>query len=302
MICDCLGQKIYSMEDFGSVRGSTKEVRINKIDHRIKPKVPFPHKHDFYKIMAVSSGSGWHEIDFYKYNIQSLQIFFVKPGQVHDWEIPTKTLGYFVEFDKEALIYNSISSHLSSSLNQLPDHFDLLKSPEAIQRRLWDLLRLMFNEYCTGGSNFEISLRHYLMALLIELRRLSPGKMRVVNDSLIERFQNLVEDNYCSEPGIEFYADALRMTPKALTMRAKRSLGKSAGGIIQGRRLLEAKRLLAYSNHTISQLAYEVGFDDPNYFSRFFRKATRMSPGDFRQKINQKFNTPVRQSLETIPQ
>lgn len=274
------------MKDFGTVKGSTQEVRIGLINPPLKPKIPFPHRHDFYKIMAVTSGTGWHEIDFNRKPIGPYQIFFIKPGQVHDWHIPSKASGYFVEFGSEAIVRSSIFIHPSWSVNQLSDYFELNKSPKIVREAIWDIFNLMHEEYEAEGSDFESSLRYYLMVLLIELRRLSKGKVSTTHDGdpLLERFLILIEENFCREHGMNFYAKKLRTTPKALTMKASRGLGKSARKILHDRLVLEAKRLLAYSNFTISEVAFEVGFEDPNYFSRFFRKATRVIPGHFRAK------------------
>ena len=134
--------------------------------------------------------------------------------------------------------------------------------------------------------SFEISLRLQLVALILELSR----KIRSADSEdahslpLLDDFLALVEEQFSRHHSVEHYARRLGLTPKALTMRVSRALGKSAREIIQERCLLEAKRLLAYSELSIAEVGYEIGFEDPNYFSRFFRSAEKTSPGVFRTK------------------
>jgi AraC-like DNA-binding protein len=150
----------------------------------------------------------------------------------------------------------------------------------------------MYEEYQNERPDFETALRYYLMPMLIELHRLCSGK--IVNprdiDLLLNHFLSLVEDNFISNREVLFYSKKLKITPKALTMRVTRALGKSARAVILERCLLEAKRLLGYSNFNISEVGHEVGFEDPNYFVRFFKKATGMNPREFRIKIRRASN------------
>ena len=70
-----------------------------------------------------------------------------------------------------------------------------------------------------------------------------------------------------------------------ITAKVNRVIGKSVRGVIQERCILESKRLLAYSDLSVSEISDELGFDDPNYFTRFFKLKTKNNPGKFRQKV-----------------
>lgn len=92
-----------------------------------------------------------------------------------------------------------------------------------------------------------------------------------------------MEKHFQKEHAVEFYASLMGTTTKALTTQISRALAKPAGAVIQERCLVEAKRILAYSSLPISQIAYELGYEDPNYFARFFKRKAGMSPGEFRK-------------------
>jgi AraC family transcriptional regulator, transcriptional activator of pobA len=287
MVTDHSLDKLHEMLEFGTVHGATQEVRINRLEDRLYPLVPFPHRHDFYHLVVVTEGKGWHEIDFRRSKVGAFQVYFMKPGQVHSWMLHPKTRGFVVEFGGAALF--------EKSYDQLPDHIDFSDVSKSSQDSLLGLLELMLDEYEKRRGDFETSLRHFLVPLLIELSRASSNQSSAKfssnsagiasnSDPILQRFVQLVEEFFKSEHSVTFYAHHMKTTPKAITMRVTRGLGKSARAVIQDRVLLEIKRLLAYSDLSIAQIAYALGFEDPNYFARFFKKATGLSPMAFREK------------------
>jgi AraC family transcriptional regulator, transcriptional activator of pobA len=282
---DCLTQKPLSMNDFGTVHGTTQEVRVNVVKSPHNPNVPFPHRHDFYKLMAITKGRGWHEIDFNRTPIRPYQVFFIKPGQVHNWKMTRNASGYFVEFGRESII--SGFSYPSWAVNQLSHHIDLSKAKPNNRDSVMKVFELMLQEYENEDQGFETSLKSYLISLVITLQRISTRKHNEPKeiDLTIDHFLILVEENFRKEHGIKFYAEKLKTSPKALTMKVSRGLGKSPRTVIHERCLLESRRLLAYSNFSISEVGFEVGLEDANYFSRFFKNATGLTPGAFRTKV-----------------
>jgi AraC-like DNA-binding protein len=107
---------------------------------------------------------------------------------------------------------------------------------------------------------------------------------------LVSQFQQLVDHYFKQEHSVEFYAQRLGLTGKALTTKLSKAIGKSAGAVIQERCLIEAKRLLAHSDLSIAEIGYQIGYEDPNYFARFFRRKTGHTPGEFRKRATR----PVR--------
>jgi len=99
---------------------------------------------------------------------------------------------------------------------------------------------------------------------------------------LVAQFRGLVEENYRSTLGVPDYAALLAVTPKRLRGACLRVAGDAPLKMVLERRLLEAKRLMLYSNMTLTEIAYHLGFSDPAYFSRFFRSSVGMAPRLFR--------------------
>lgn len=260
---------LHPLESLGLVHIGRGEVRVEPLQDRIVPRVPFPHRHDFVQLVVIEKGRGWHEIDFNRYKVKASQAYLIKPGQVHGWSL-VSAKGFVVEFTHETIEANASSA--------LPDCFDIDAAD------IFPLLRLMQAEFRERQKGFELNLVDLLRAALRMLERRAGGSRERGEESLALRFQSLVDGNFRSERRVEFYADRLKLTPKALTMRMTRALGKSAREVILDRVLLESKRMLAYSEASVVEIAEVLGFEDANYFSRFFRESAGASPSVFREK------------------
>ncbi|MBV6443283.1 MAG: HTH-type transcriptional activator RhaR [Saprospiraceae bacterium] len=107
--------------------------------------------------------------------------------------------------------------------------------------------------------------------------------------ALVRQFQELLEENFRRSANrlktVQEFADALRVHPNHLSATTKETLGKTAGELLQERLLTEAKSLLLHSGLTVKEIEYQLDFETPNYFSRFFKKHTGRTPGDFRSQI-----------------
>jgi AraC family transcriptional activator of pobA len=97
-------------------------------------------------------------------------------------------------------------------------------------------------------------------------------------DRRLDRFRQLVELHYRQHRSLDFYADALGMTRRTLTRLTTAQLGCTPLEVIHRRLALEAHRLLRFTNATATQVATELGFDDPSYFSRFYQRMTGRRP------------------------
>jgi AraC-like DNA-binding protein len=270
---------LHAIETLGVGKAERGDVRVDRLEDRLIPKVPFPHKHDFYQLVFVKSGKGFHEVDFKKYLIKGQEVFILKPGQVHAWKFSASTKGFVVEFTTESLA----KLEFANSIDLLPDHCVWnLKKKTASQ----DFLEMMEEEYQQKEAGYRLSLQNYLNILLLELSRRTESlkTQGSVQDSFSLRFSQCVEKNYKQHHSLEFYAKELKVTPKSLSARIQRTLGKPAKEVILQRCLLEAKRLLSFSKMPISEMGYELGFDDPNYFSRFLKQNIKMSAQEFRER------------------
>lgn len=271
---DSTKNRLHPLESLGNVKIARGSIRVERLEDRIEPRVPFPHKHDFYQLMFVTAGRGFHEIDFVKHSVKRGEFFNMKPEQVHAWKL-RGAKGFVIEFTHETL------PELLKL--RLPDALTI--NAEKDIRAIVSLCDLMLAEFENARPHAQSSLALLLRVLLIHFENAATEvKTDVTADSFTMRFQTLVEASYRKERRVEFYAAELGVTPKALTMRTSRTLGRSARNYILERVLLEAKRLLSQSDESVANIGYELGFDDPNYFTRFFNDQAELTPSEFRQR------------------
>ena len=273
--------KLHDIQEFGIAPAKAGDIRVDRLEQRLKPRVPFPHKHNFFHFLCLRKARGSHEIDFQRFSAASNQVFFVKPGEVHAWDFSPSTRGFVIEFSRESLRGDFWTKQGGlSQLDSLPSVFSFTQEEGFLA-----LCELMLVEVETQGAGGALCLENLVSVFLLKAMRQtkteSPKSKGARND-LVARFSALVEEEFYREHSPEFYADCLGVTAKALTMRCRRVLGKPAGIVIRDRILLEAKRLLSYGDSAIAEIGYKLGFEDPNYFARFFRTQSGISPGRFR--------------------
>jgi len=152
-------------------------------------------------------------------------------------------------------------------------------------------LHEVFLDELNTKDNIQAEMLRMLMArFIIKCTRLLKNQEGVVETpksskvDLLRSFNLLVEEHFKSEHSVAFYADKLHKSPKTLS-NSFAKLSRSPLQIIHQRIILEAKRLLTYSNKSAKEIAFEVGFEDASHLSRLFKKHTNLSPSEFKKSL-----------------
>ena len=126
-----------------------------------------------------------------------------------------------------------------------------------------------------------------LMSLCTRIHKSQNNNSKLDNKEidLVREFNYLVEQHFKTKHTIKEYADLMIKSPKTLSNTFSQLSEKSPLQILHERKLLEAKRMLRYTNKTIKEIAYEIGFEDIQTFSRFFKKMENISPTDFKNSL-----------------
>lgn len=253
--------------------------------------LPYPHRHDFYHIVWVEHGSGHHIIDSVKYEVRPKTLFFMTPGQIHDFSLSQDTVGIALHISAE---FFALQLQNKNALNEIPV-FDLEKPiqtlylDDAQADDICTTLNAIGDEYRDDQFGAQDMIRSYLYILLLKASRFAePGATGdACRRSLIlgRRFKSLLEEHFGTVQDVAEYARMLRMTERGLNEATRRSLGITAAQLIRERVMLEAKRLLAHSEISVNAVATQLAFEDPAYFSRCFKKHTGRSPLEFRQSL-----------------
>lgn len=245
-------------------------------------KIKKPHRHDYFSIYFLISGETIQFIDFHEYKVQANALIVMRPEQIH-FHVKAKNAKLLLINFKEQFL---ISLH---SRNNWHDIFatDVIELDSDIMHSFMNFINLMIEEYDEDLKNKEI-LAKLFSALLdkisLHLKRNDSLEKRKKYNSIYKGFKQLVTVHALEEVKVSDYAKRLFVSPGHLNDVVKEITGKNAKTLINEQRILEAKRLLFWTNTPIREIAYKTGFDDPAYFTRFFKKYTGLLPSDFQQK------------------
>lgn len=245
-----------------------------------------PHRHDHEEIIIVLKGKPQHFIDFNKETITPPLVIYVAQGKIHQFLPDKKTEGWAIRYKNEFIPQSRFHfySNFLDNINYPVDESDC-------DNKLDTLCELMLDEYKQTSPDF-IMIKHLLLALLSKLEAEGKHQFRQEsksnNNQLITftHFLKIVENNFKRPEGVEFYAEKLNMSVRNLNLICQSIFDKSVSEIIETRKLIEARQLLLNSDLSISEIGYELGFNEKAYFTRVFTKRTGLTPTDFRNQMS----------------
>jgi AraC-like DNA-binding protein len=260
----------------------------------VDPRRLQPHYHEFFQIFLLH---GRAEVmhDFVEFTAKGSTVVFLSPGQVHRVNIRPGLSGTTVSFtqaffDREAAPPSLLFEFPFFFPAEVQPWLSLPKGdPDRIEEAFADLQR----EFDAAQSGAIEILRATLCILLVRANRryaqTHPPRTTSRATQLTRQFQLAVEQHFREWQAVADYARLLGVTANHLHDIIREQTGLAAGEIIRRRRMLDAKRLLSHSDLTVSEIGYHLGFHDPSYFSRFFRRATGNTPAEFRERIREKY-------------
>lgn len=244
-----------------------------------------PHVLAFYEIFLLTHGRGTLILDGESYRLGRDRIFFTSPGQPRQWrsrDFDGWCLFFTADFVEEFLR----DPHFLFSLPYFHRQSGrlLIALTRAEAKTIETRLKSMQREIRRLRHDSPHALRAALYETLIQLARTYTGKAGAPGpeNATAVRLRLLIERDYRERHQPAEYARKLRITVGHLNYLAKRHLGRTAGVLIRERLTIEAKRQLRHTDAAVAEVGYALGFKDPAYFARFFRRATGASPTEFR--------------------
>ncbi len=264
---------------------------LSDLPGRVRPeRLHLLQRPNFHHLFLCLSGHGHHRVDFADLEMDPGTLIQVQPGQVQQFGLDSFAEALMIIFAPEVLL-----SGKSNSGEERDQAFGDTPWPPRIQLESDDfrLIRRAFEdlheEYqrTDGSALSRMLLQHLLHALLLRLRRIvvKQEATPTIPSSLahiFRLFQKEVESTFERTREIEAYATRLGYSTRTLTRASLAMAGVTAKAFVDARVLLEGKRLLAHSELSVAQIAYQLGFSEATNFAKFFKRATKGSPLEFR--------------------
>jgi AraC family transcriptional activator of pobA len=253
-----------------------------------------PHRKDHYLIAFIRQANSRQWIDMAPYIIKNNTIYFSGPGQVIVKEGYEQLWSTGIAFTSDFLSFqeNSSLSNLPLIRNLHNAHELLLTEVDVIF--VEDMLNKINVEYKTPSEWQQRMLTAYLTVLLTYLSRLYTEQFTHSDASaekqLLKKFQTIINERYRELHEVGDYASLLNISAGHLSDVMKAQSGKPAIKHIHERIVLEARRLLFHTQHSLKEIAFDLGFADASYFNRFFKRETGIAPAAYRESIRKMYH------------
>lgn len=246
------------------------------------------HRHEMlHQFEVLERGSVAATIDGRRHTLVGPAAWMIPPGVMHGFVYERDSVGHRVSVP---------SGLLQAAVAPSPKLQERLAWPVIVPAsnmaangdELRELLALLVREFeAQRPGRTEALQAHAVLLAMWFIRREAVGQIAAEppHDMLVDKFRALTEVHFRAHWTIGAYAKALDVTPDHLSRRCRAATGLGAQDLVQERLMLEARRLLAYTPSPIAEIAHQLGFDDPAYFSRVFAKGAGQSPSAYREAI-----------------
>lgn len=271
--------------------------KIFKVDKTEATKISAspdePHQHNFEELIIGIEGELEHFIDFNTNILDAPLVSFVTKCKVHR-VIPKLKNGkcdmWVIRFKSEFI--PEITFQLYASFH---NHATLKLPSGDCFKRLVSICEIIDQEMQQENSDLSV-VRHLLSALFImiesEKNKITPQSngLATTQNTTLHNFLKILEENYHRPEGVDFYAEKLFMSARNLNLICKNILNQTVSELIEIRKLIEAKNQLTHSDKHISEIGFDLGFNDKAYFTNVFKKRSGQTPSEFREEMKKLFS------------
>lgn len=277
------------------VNGQTGDLALKL--YQVCKDYPFDQiqRNNYYSLIWVREGRGNLHADFSQYSFDGNTLFSFSPYQPFQFEFDDAGECIVINFHPDFFCIHKHQKEVACNGVLFNNIYDPpLLSVDTATRDKFDMvinqLREEMQEPALAQYELLIS---YLKIFLITASRLKTEQqserqaLQVENEEpfILQNLKNYIDTHYKTKHSASDYAEMLAMTPKALTKLTKTHFSKTLTELISERIIIEAKRELYLTNKTVKEIAYDLGYHDEYYFSRFFKKNAQVSPQIYRDTV-----------------
>lgn len=249
-----------------------------------------PHRHGkLFQLLFLDNGYADISLDNSKIRVDTPCVIAVPTGVVHGFVFSPNMEGYVVSI-AESMAHRPDLSNVENIFESVLERSSVVKFSNDARgfSTLYSYCNLLSAELDARDVGMPYACEWLVKMMMLKLYRAIKHRdegqqVGSSSNSLYYQFQKLLEKNYRSHKTVTQYADVLQTSVSTLNRVCRTVKGVSAKAIIAERVFVEAKRSLLYTQVNVDQVAYNLGFEDPAYFSRFFKNKSGLSPTAFRQ-------------------
>lgn len=242
-----------------------------------------------FEIILFEKGNGTILIDFKEYKISDHIIFFITPKSVHSFSIADFSCCWVLTMDIKYLgLFSDNYQTLFCPFTTLPY--------SNLSANIYEYLNLILSNIKQEFENNYIK-RKEAINTLTKLLFIQIERLRVIenkassNTNHLTIFYSLLEENFITDKHVSTYASKLNITSKQLNRLCLTYLNKNASKLIEERVNLEAMRLLYHGDLPVKEIAFNLGFEDPSYFNRYFKRINNVTPNEFKTAVSEKYHS-----------
>ncbi|MDH6354292.1 AraC family transcriptional activator of pobA [Dysgonomonas sp. PH5-45] len=255
-----------------------------EVKEQTLPSKTYAHRDDYYIFLLIEEGKGKVLIDFEEQELTGKSIFCILPGQVHLPGTGVSGCGWFLAvdsmvvrdeykgvFEKSVMAGNSVKTD-EETINNLKNCASIIYK------------RLKAGSENTGQHILRDLLSSYIGMIAEVYQNELPATINKRSAVITYKFKNLLSTHYRSMKRPSQYAAKLNISAVYLYEAVKETTEQSASNYIRNEIVIQAKRLLFYTNMSVKEIALELGYEDWAYFTRLFTKTAKLSPTQFKKK------------------
>lgn len=280
---------VIDLDNLLITRNSFNLVRLEDLYLKTNGIIP-PFRQSDFLILFVKAGAGERSIGHYTFTIRDNSLAVIPTRVIHASRYTSQPYGYFISFNPDFFLQQAFSYKLLNSkkvLNPSLQPFMVLSEEQA--NEITNIFEKIIEECSSGFEEKKQMVALKLLELLILCDRFFMEKAEydhtVDYSGILQAFNDLIERNFSKHRDVQFYADALHTHPNNLNHIVKKATGLTAKQTVINRLIIEAKYLLISTSLSVKEIAYELGFEDPNYFISFFKKDQHATPANYRNQV-----------------
>lgn len=261
-------------------------ISLDKIQNHAKKNGYKPHRLDFYQLILITRGRGQHEVDFEMIPYAENTVIPVAKGQVQRFIENPQLEGYAILFKPDFLVKEELDYHylydFSIFLSSMKP--SCCKAGKEVFTLLQEMILEQEKEDAFDSAEYQ---RNLLKNFLIMIERSKRQRTEIVcNDSfqLYLKFRKALEDNVNYKLRVSDICGEINASAKQVNAAVKLMAKTTAKKYLEDRVILEIKRLLVYSSLSVKEIAYQVGFEDPTNFTKYFKSRVHMLPSEYQKK------------------